>query len=145
MNVPVYTKFKYGGYTCVIEYEKEYDDDNSYYYHHVEDWDGGGLAPLDVNDGSIELMKLWIDCGCPPKPKSDAGVYHNFDREDLQGIFETYIILISNWIIHESMSPISELEWLLQTAYGHNTPELSFWEAWGDVLNDIKEKETICL
>ena len=53
---------------------------------------------------------------------------------------------IAKWIIHESTSPIDNIEWLLKEAYirtsrnsGHGAS--GFIQDWGDVLKTINDEE----
>jgi hypothetical protein len=48
---------------------------------------------------------------------------------------------IASWIYNEGDTPIEEIEWLLKVVYTDKEPKLTFEEAWGDVLDEIKRRE----
>ena len=49
--------------------------------------------------------------------------------------------MIARWIHSECDTPISEIEWLLKVVYTDKEPKLTFEEAWGDVLDEIKRRD----
>jgi len=48
---------------------------------------------------------------------------------------------IASWIYNEGDTPIEEIEWLLKVVYTDKEHKLTFEEAWGDVLDEIKRRE----
>jgi hypothetical protein len=48
---------------------------------------------------------------------------------------------VADWIVNECDNSITEVEWLLKKLYENKKPKLTFQEAYGDVLSELKESE----
>ena len=48
---------------------------------------------------------------------------------------------VADWIVNECDNSITEVEWLLEKLYENKKPKLTFQEAYGDVLSELKESE----
>ena len=50
---------------------------------------------------------------------------------------------VADWIVEECDSPHIEVAWLLKKLYENKKPKLTFQEAYGDVLTELKESEVV--
>ena len=48
---------------------------------------------------------------------------------------------VADWIVNESYTSLDEVAWLLKKLYENKKPKLTFQEAYGDVLAELKESE----